>query len=196
MTTQELRKMEITFTEEELQNEIWLPIKDFEDYYEVSDLGRFRSKFREIVRHNGIIERKPARVLKNNYYSNGYVQLILYVDKIRYNFLAHRLIADHFLPNLENYRVVNHLNMVKWDNRVINLERCTHKENTLHAVKNGAFDGGKRYSRVNEDQVRHIRENYKHEKENTPFYNEYYKDVISRETFNSIGKYKSWKNVV
>lgn len=202
--TQELRQMVLHFTEEELANEIWLPIKGFEDYYEVSDLGRFRSKDRVITRHNGVKESKPARILKNNYYTNGYIQLILYVEKQRFNFIAHRVVADHFIPNPDNLPVINHLDLIKWNNRVTNLEWCTKSENAVHAVNSGCFlnveqlkGGSHPNAKLSDDEALYIKQNFikRDFKNNNKLYDEF-SHKISRSTFDKICFNHAWKHII
>lgn len=49
--------------------------------------------------------------------------------------LIHRLVAQAFIPNPNSYAEVNHINYIKTDNRVENLEWCTHRDNNLHSFK-------------------------------------------------------------
>ena len=90
-------------------------------------------------------------LIKNNYYISNLGRLInnkkliissphdgYYVYKINgKEYRAHRLVAEHFIPNPNKYPVVNHINGNKLDNKVENLEWCTHAQNAQHAVANG-----------------------------------------------------------
>ncbi len=200
-TTQELRKMVIEFTEEELLNEIWLPIKGFEDYYEVSNLGRFKNKDRLLTRINEVKQFTKGKILKNNYYSNGYVQLILYVNKQRFNFLGHRVVAEHFILNPDNLPIVNHINLIKWDNRVSNIEWCTHSDNNKHAVRNGCFDNKKIINgqnhvntKLTNEEVLYIKTNYRRGKNNNFLYSTF-SDKIGRSAFDKICYGITWKHI-
>lgn len=112
-------------------SEIWLPIKDFEGLYEVSDYGRVRSlKAPGRGNHCGWILKQA--VLK------GYCVVHLSKKGKFYNRYVARLVAQAFIPNPENKPTVNHRNgRDKLNNEVANLEWATISENTRHAYATG-----------------------------------------------------------
>lgn len=69
--------------------------------------------------------------------------------------MVHRLAANQFIPNLENKPAVNHKNGNKSDNRVENLEWCTHSENSAHAIRTGLAPSGLNSykSKLNKKQI-------------------------------------------
>lgn len=98
-------------------------IKGYENRYAISDAGELVSLIRKM------------RVLVPCVNKIGYVESVL-IDKDgkRKNHKWHRLVATAFIPNKENKPMVNHKNGIRTDNRVSNLEWCTHKENINHAI--------------------------------------------------------------
>jgi hypothetical protein len=80
-----------------------------------------------------------GRILKAGKDKKGYLRVVLSIDNKLCTKKAHRLVAQTFIPNPKNKPFVNHINGVKSDNRVHNLEWVTAKENTKHAIDNGLF---------------------------------------------------------
>jgi hypothetical protein len=68
---------------------------------------------------------------------HGYLRVTFLVNKVQSVFAVHRLVALAFIPNPENKLCVNHINGVKTDNRVENLEWCSYSENQKHAFAIG-----------------------------------------------------------
>lgn len=121
--------------------ELWKPVVNFEDSYEVSDRGRVRSIDRKVasgIRHNDSVMR-TGKILKYNVKRNGYAQISLSRNGKVKSIGVHRLVAMAFIENPESKATVNHKNGNKLDNRAENLEWATQKENSQHAYDTGLF---------------------------------------------------------
>lgn len=117
--------------------EIWRDIKNFEGYYQASNWGRVKSLAR--LRHGGLYFTKE-RILKPALEGGGYYMVILYKDGKKYNKKIHRLVCTTFHENPLNLPDINHKDTNKLNNNEFNLEWCTEKQNTQHAIKMGVFD--------------------------------------------------------
>lgn len=121
------------------ENEIWKDIKGFEGRYQVSNLGRVKS----LDRYYNAGIKNQEKVLKKGkiraqYLGRvGYYLVCLYIDDKSFTKTVHRLVAEAFIPNPENKPQVNHINGIKTDNRAVNLEWATARENSLHAHRTG-----------------------------------------------------------
>lgn len=109
--------------------EIWKGIVGYEGRYQVSNLGRVKSLRKFIGSGYWQEEKLLTPLMKRGYGSVG-----LYGEATKQKQI-HRLVAMAFVPNPENKPQVNHINGVRADNRVENLEWVTCSENHLHAYK-------------------------------------------------------------
>lgn len=118
--------------------EIWKDIKGYEGLYQVSNLGNIKALYKEWFTglNNNILRTKKEHllILKNN---NKYQQVELYKKSKYKRTSVHRLVAIHFIKNPKDYPCVNHINAIRHDNRIENLEWCTYSQNSRHAVKLG-----------------------------------------------------------
>lgn len=106
-------------------NEVWKPVnvEGFSEIYEVSNFGNIRNI-------------KTQKILKTLTAGCGYQDVILCDKGKRKQIKVHRVVALTFIENPENKPEVNHINGNKEDNRVENLEFCTHQENIYHYHQN------------------------------------------------------------
>jgi hypothetical protein len=115
-----------------MEIEIWKDIPGYKGAYQASSFGNIKSLSRITYCANRELPIKE-RILRPYKMKSGYLAISLRSCLKTRTFLIHRLIAITFIPNPENKPEVNHKNGVKSDNRVIELEWVTPKENGQHA---------------------------------------------------------------
>lgn len=120
--------------------EEWRDVVGYEGLYQVSNLGRVKSCDRLII---GARKRHfPCVILKQVLAKMGYYQVSLWKENIGKTHYVHRLIADSFIDGgLSDKYCVNHINHIKKDNRLCNLEVVDHFENMQKSILHNGAQG-------------------------------------------------------
>lgn len=117
--------------------ETFVPVKDYEGFYEVSNLGRVRSLYRVDCRG----QKRKSQIIKQVRIL-GYHKVSLSKDRIEKQHFVHRLVAIAFIPNTHNKPQVNHIDGNKSNNKLSNLEWCSSLENINHAINTSLRESG------------------------------------------------------
>lgn len=132
-------------------SEVWKDVVGFEEYFMVSNTGKVWSK-------------RTNKELKQCKIKSGYMTIATRIGgrsgKV-YCLRVHRLVAEAFLPNIDSKPCVNHKNCDRSDNRLVNLEWVTPKENHQHGVEFGFinWDSLRGVSRFSESELREMKYN-------------------------------------
>jgi len=138
----------------------FIDLKGFDGLYGINKLG-------EIISYKN----KIHKILKQDN-SADYLRIGLVKDNKRKKYCIHKLLAENFIPNPKNYKIVNHINGKKKDNSLSNLEWCSASENSMHAYKIGLMENQKKAVRlaginkraISYDDAENIRIKYNNEK--------------------------------
>ena len=112
------------------ESEVWKDVVGYEGIYKVSNKGNVRR-----VEWIGARGREcGGRTLKPKYDKDGYSEVTLCKNGMMKSKRSHRLVAEAFIPNPNGLPQVNHIDEVKDNNNVENLEWCTSKYNSNHGT--------------------------------------------------------------
>ena len=114
--------------------EIWADVNGYEGLYQVSNLGNVLSLPRQVRQGKyGKTRIVGGKLLKPTDNGNGYLIVSLRTCNSRKNFYVHRLVAEHFVPNVCDGDRVNHKDFNTHNNRAENLEWCTQQHNIRYS---------------------------------------------------------------
>ena len=122
--------------QEDLLKEIWKSIKNYEGLYEISNYGRVKS-INRLVKGRWGFTKINEKILNLVFDKDGYLIVTLCKDGKQKVGKVHRLVAEAFLDNPNNYPVINHIDGRKENNNVENLEFCTQSHNVKEAYRLG-----------------------------------------------------------
>lgn len=106
--------------------EIWKDINEYNGIYQISNFGRIkRLKDKYHIKD---------KILKPFITETGYLRISLCNKNIKKTYRVHRLVAEAFIPNLNNLPCINHKDENKQNNNVNNLEWCTHQYNNTYGT--------------------------------------------------------------
>lgn len=117
--------------DKEIGKAIWKQYPDY-PFIEANQFGEIRMTDRWVTCKNGSKRLIKGRVLKQYLYPNGYMFVCFGLNGRRITLLVHRVIATCFLPNPNNYPVVNHKDNNRANNAVSNLEWCSREYNEAY----------------------------------------------------------------
>lgn len=129
--------------------EVWKSVVGYEGLYEVSNIGNVRGldRYETTVKLSALkntvtqtnLRKGKTRTLSID--KIGYVSINISKNGKQSKGKVHRMVAMAFIDNPDNKPWVNHINGIKTDNRIENLEWCTPMENTHHAYATGLNAG-------------------------------------------------------
>ena len=117
------------------KEEIWKPVKGYEGFYEVSNLGRIRSLDRTVNCVHNSVAIKKGKILKLSTIPKGYLCAHFSKYGKSKSIEIQRVVALAFIPNPNNLPCVNHKDEDKTNNKVDNLEWCTYKYNNTYGTR-------------------------------------------------------------
>ena len=118
-----------------MMEEIWKDIEGYQGIYQVSNLGRVKSLYRQFLEPSGRKHTCPEKILKQTLNMHGYFKVDLYKNRKHKVKTIHGLVATYFVKKSDDKKnEINHINKIRTDNRIENLEWVTSRDNIIHSL--------------------------------------------------------------
>lgn len=117
--------------------EVWRDVPSFQGVLQASNTGRIKRLAKYRNTKGGGRAHMPEKILKQTISNYGYYKVCISIDGKVHHLSAHRLIAEAFVPNPNIQHQINHINGIKTDNSIENLEWVSLTENIRHAHATG-----------------------------------------------------------
>ena len=115
--------------------EIWKDVPGFEGYYKISSLGQVKSLDRKVKLAKDKWRISHGKIIKPYKNNHGYIIYNLCKENRVHKLLLHRLLAESFIPNINNYPEIDHIDGNPSNNALCNLRWVTHKENSNTEIR-------------------------------------------------------------
>lgn len=123
--------------QEAIDAETWKDIVGYESVYQISNFGRVKRLGTTLMYKGKYPRNWKEKIISQNKTNSGYKKCRLSKEGKTKTHNIHRLVAKSFISNPLDLPCVNHIDGNKENNASSNLEWCTHKENSQHALDTG-----------------------------------------------------------
>lgn len=137
----------------DLPNELWV---DMNEKYAISNLGRVKMHNHTVIEKNGKKKNYNSKILSLKSSINSYPVVNINITGKNRTHKIHQLVMRYFVDNINNYRCINHINGIKTDNRVENLEWCDHSQNLIHSYNILGRKKSRPYNNKNANSIKII----------------------------------------
>jgi hypothetical protein len=152
----------------DLEGEVWKAVEGYNGKYQISNKGRLK-----VYGKYGSPDKSRVDFIRPHDNGAGYYQVRMSKNGKTIQVRLHKLVAQYFLENTNNYPQLNHKDTDKSNNAADNLEYCTNQFNSIHSQENG-LQGKRRFTYEIAEEIRKLKREGMKEAEIAKIYNTNY----------------------
>lgn len=143
-------------SQSKINSEVWKDVNGYSGIYQISDNGRVKSigRIKKFSKYNPNVT-LHEKIMVTHLDSGGYPYISLLKDGVRKRHRIHKLVASHFIDNYQSGIDVNHIDGVKTNNNISNLENISRSGNIKHAYSMGLRKRGIKLSQNDVYAIKH-----------------------------------------